>query len=153
MFEFWQNILCQLSCNLCAFQTCFRARSPSNIIQNEKKKWETATLVTTYIVFCNFFLIRFVSAKKKPKPAPVSKKMLIFSLPTKATTKELRITLSLFVVVVCHICLTIPQVCAHSYSILKKSWAFGFIFLKFKYLDNGLINYLINSHNSDTVFP
>jgi hypothetical protein len=55
-------------------------------------------------------LIRFVSAKKKPKPAPVSKKMLIFSLPTKATTKELRITLSLFVVVVCHICLTIPQV-------------------------------------------
>ena len=36
--------------------------------------------------------------------------MLIFSLPTKATTKELRITLSLFVVVVCHVCLTIPQV-------------------------------------------
>ena len=78
-----------------------------------------------YIVFFVTFLIRFVSAKKKPKPAPVSKKMLIFSLPTKATTKELRITLSLFVVVVCHICLTIPQVCTDFYSNLKKSGAFG----------------------------
>ena len=43
--------------------------------------------------------------------------MLIFSLPTKATTKELRITLSLFVVVVCHICLTIPQVSNLLYSV------------------------------------
>ena len=59
--------------------------------------------------------IRFVSAKKKP--TPVAKKMLIFSLPTKATTKELRITLSLFVVVVCHICLTIPQVSNLLYSV------------------------------------
>jgi hypothetical protein len=73
-------------------------------------------------------LIRFVSAKKKPKPPPVSKKMLIFSLPTKATTKELRITLSLFVVVVCHICLTIPQV---KFSFSEKATKFEKISLLF----------------------
>ena len=35
----------------------------------------------------------------------------------------------------------------------KKSGAFGSDFLKFKYLDHGLINYLINYYNSDACSP
>ena len=59
---------------------------------------------------------RFVSSlslgkqeKQVEKEEKVAKKILVFSLPTKATTKELRITLSLLVVVICHVCLTIPH--------------------------------------------
>ena len=65
----------------------------------------------------NFFIfsraiVKSPTSQITPKvrsAAPVEKKMAIFSLPTKATSKELRMTLSLLIVVACHVCLTIPQ--------------------------------------------
>ena len=39
----------------------------------------------------------------------MKKKKLLFSLPTKATIKELRITLSLLWVVICHASLSLPH--------------------------------------------